>query len=74
MVQWVGGPCWHKFLARFSLEVVYIKGEDNGAADVLSRWAYPAYLANPDINLPTKRVGMHLSGKLRSGSTQSLQG
>ena len=42
---------WHQFLARFILEVVYIKGEDNGAADVLSRWAYPAYLANPDINL-----------------------
>ena len=33
------------------LDVVYIKGEDDGAADVLSRWAYPAYLANPDRNL-----------------------
>ena len=41
----------HQFLARFPLEVVYIKEEDNGAADVLSRWAYPAYLANPDTNL-----------------------
>ena len=30
---------------------MYIKGEDNWAADVLSRWAYPAYLANPDTNL-----------------------
>ena len=40
-----------QFLATFPLEVVYIKGEDNGAADVLSRWAYPAYLANPDTNL-----------------------
>ena len=52
----MGGPVgrrfrWHQFLARFPLEVVYIKGEDNGAADVLSRWAYPAYLANPDTNL-----------------------
>ena len=52
----MGGPvgrrsCWHLFLAKFPLEVVYIKGEDNGAEDVLSIWAYPAYLANPDTNL-----------------------
>ena len=48
----MGGPVgrrshWHQLLARFPLEVVYIKGEGNGAADVLSRWAYPAYLAEP---------------------------
>ena len=52
----MGGPvgrgfCSHQFFARFPLEVVYIKEEDNGAADVLSRRAYPAYLANPDTNL-----------------------
>ena len=52
----MGGPVgrlsrWHQFLARFPLEVVYINGEDNGAADVLSRLAYPAWLANPDTNL-----------------------
>ena len=52
----MGGPVgrwsrWHQFLARFSVEVVYIDGEDNGAADVLSRWAYPACLANADTNL-----------------------
>ena len=52
----MGGPVgrrsrWHQFLARFPLEVVYIKGEDKGAADVLFRWAYPAYLTNPDTNL-----------------------
>ena len=54
-VDRMGGPVdrrsrWHKFLERFFLEDVYIKGEDNGAADVLSRWAHPAYLANPDTN------------------------
>ena len=51
-----GGPVgrrsrWHQFLARYPLEDVYIKEEDNGAADVLSRWAYPADPANPDTNL-----------------------
>ena len=52
----MGGPVgwqsrWHQSLARFPLEVGYIKGEDNGAADVLSRGAYPASLANTDTNL-----------------------
>ena len=42
---------WHQFLARFSLKVVYIKGEDNGAAYVLSRWAHPAYPGNSNTNL-----------------------
>ena len=37
-----GGPVgvrsrWHRFLARFPLEVIYIKGEDNRAGHVLSR-------------------------------------
>ena len=41
----------YQLLAGFPLEVVYIKGEDSGAADVLSGWVYPANLANPDINL-----------------------
>ena len=79
----MGGPVgrrsrWHQFLARFALQVVYIKEEDRAAADVLSRWAYPAYLANPDTNLhgsdADKAGGMHRIRKLRSGSTQRLQG
>ena len=58
----MGGPVgrrsrWHQFLARFPLEVVYIKGENNRAADVLSRWAYPAYLANPDTNMHGRDYG-----------------
>ena len=50
-----GGPvgarsCWHRFLARFPLDVVYIKGEDNGAGHVLSRWAYPINLHGSDAD------------------------
>ena len=33
---------WHEFLSRFDLEVRYIPGKDNVAADAMSRWAYPA--------------------------------
>ena len=59
----MGGPVgrrsrWHQFLARFPLEVVYIKGEDNGAADVLSRWAYRAYLTG-------RRKGSSLTWEFR---------
>ena len=57
IVQWykedlctVSGPLgrlgrWHEFLSRFNLVIEYHKGEHNEAPDALSRWAYPAGLA-----------------------------
>ena len=33
------------------MSVKYIKGEDNVAADALSRWAYPASQGFRDINI-----------------------
>ena len=36
------GGIWHVFLSSFDLVIQYRKGEDNGAPDALSRWAYPA--------------------------------
>ena len=36
---------WHEFLSRFNLTIFYKQGEQNEAADALSRWAYPAGLA-----------------------------
>ena len=35
-----------KFLSRYHIEVVYKPGKDNTVADGLSRWAYPAGLAD----------------------------
>ena len=37
---------WHEFLSRYHMEVVYEPGKDNTVADGLSRWAYPAGLAD----------------------------
>ena len=37
---------WHDFLSRYHVEVVYKPGKDNTVADWLSRWAYPARLAD----------------------------
>jgi hypothetical protein len=37
---------WHEFLSRYHIEVVYKPGKDNTVADGLSRWAYPAGLAD----------------------------
>ena len=42
---------WHEFLSRFDLSVEYIKGEDNVAADALSRWAYPASQGYRDVSI-----------------------
>jgi hypothetical protein len=39
---------WHECLSRFDITVVYIRGENNEAADCLSRWAYPASEAGDD--------------------------
>jgi hypothetical protein len=46
---------WHELLSRFQLEVTYIKGEQNEAADALSRWAYPA----------TKQDELSIHGELK---------
>ena len=37
---------WHEFLSRYHIEVVYKPGNDNTVTDGLSRWAYPAGLAD----------------------------
>ena len=37
---------WHEFLSRYHIEVVYKTGKDNTVADGLTRWAYPAGLAD----------------------------
>ena len=78
----MGGPVgrqsrWHQFLATFFLEVVYIKGEDNGAADVPV--GGPISLIWPNLTptcmgaMPTKRVGRNQSGKLHNGLAQNSQ-
>ena len=38
--------CWHEFLSRYNVVVVYKPGKDNDVADGVSRWAYPAGLAD----------------------------
>ena len=40
---------WHLKLSRFRLTVKYTPGKDNVVADGLSRWAYPASQAGPDV-------------------------
>ena len=37
---------WHEFLSRYNIVVVYKPGADNVIADGLSRWAYPAGVAD----------------------------
>ena len=37
---------WHEFLFRYNIVVVYKPGKDNDVADEMSRWAYPAGLAD----------------------------
>ena len=37
---------WHEFLSRYNIVVVYKPGVDNDVADGMSRWAYPAGLAD----------------------------
>ena len=42
------GRCspWHEFLSRYNIVVVYKPGKDNDVPDGMSRWAYPAGLAD----------------------------
>ena len=49
-----GGPAGrrgrlHEFLSKFDLRVTYIPGCYNTKADALSRWAYPAPEAYPEV-------------------------
>ena len=37
---------WHEFLCRYNIVVVYVPGKDDDVADGMSRWAYPAGLAD----------------------------
>ena len=37
---------WHEFLSRYNIVAVYKPGADNVIADGLSRWAYPAGVAD----------------------------
>ena len=41
---------WHQKLSRFNLRVVWIRGVENGVADALSRYAYPAGQAFLDVS------------------------
>ena len=49
----------HKFLSRYNIVVVYQPGVDNNAADGMSRWAYPAGLAD---NTTFRRSDADLEG------------
>ena len=65
----LGGPIgrrsrWHQFLSRFPIEVVYIPGDKNTVADVLSRWAYPSYTANPDVGIHSSEAESQSTGYL----------
>ena len=40
----------HEFLSRYNIVVVYKPGKDNDVADGMSRWSYPAGLAD-DTNV-----------------------
>ena len=42
---------WHLKLSRFNVAVGYVAGKDNGIADILSRWAYPAGSALKDVSI-----------------------
>ena len=41
---------WHEILSRYNIVVLYKPGVENDAADRMSRWAYPARMAD-DTNL-----------------------
>ena len=38
-------------MAKFQLDIIYVKGEDQTVPDVMSRWAYPAAHAAPDVSI-----------------------
>ena len=41
---------WHETLSKFKVEVTYIPGKENVAADAMSRYAYPAGSALQDCS------------------------
>ena len=41
---------WHETLSQFDLQIIYIPGPENGVADALSRWTYPASAAREDVS------------------------
>jgi len=41
---------WHETLSQFDLEIVYVPGPSNVAADAMSRFAYPASSAREDVS------------------------
>ena len=47
---------WHQVLSRFPIEVFYIPEDKNTVANVLSRWAYSSYTANPDVGIHNSQV------------------
>ena len=52
----VSGPIgrrgrWHQFLARFQLDIIHVRGEDQTVPDVMSRWAYPAAHAARNVSI-----------------------
>ena len=42
---------WHMLLSHFHVTVGYVPGRDNGIADIMSRWAYPAADAVSDVSI-----------------------
>ena len=42
---------WHMLLSHFNVTVGYVPGRDNGIADIMSRWAYPAGDTSGDISI-----------------------
>ena len=66
---------WHQFLSRYHIEVVYKPGKDNTVADGLSRWAYPAALAD-DTNFhgsdADQKVVMKQERDLEEGEEKML--
>ena len=42
---------WHMLLSHFNVTVGYVPGRDNGIADIMTRWAYPAADAVSDVSM-----------------------
>ena len=42
---------WHHFLAKFQLDIIYVKGEGQTVPGVMSRWVYPVAHAAPDVSI-----------------------
>ena len=46
---------WHELLSKFDLQVQYVPGKENGRADAMSRYAYPASKALQDCSFHGSR-------------------